>query len=366
MLDFDVPSDAGSASISIPGVENPRLSTDLLATGSGVVVAPSIVLTSRKVIETSDYAGPKLITVGRYDGSEFNTQLVRHVMTTASRAEATRSVSFGAANPRGPARSTVGWTEFRYTHPDEGGVDAEIAALHVPGIDKPPVVIAEAPAKPGTKCELLGFVRGRELVRRGVQRNAGRVESPAAIGGRGLQTISAAVRGGNRGGPVVDENRRVIGIAFDNRPDGKLNGGLMQSANTVRAWFYKHVQTASLRDSADESTSKSGVQDSVVPIFVWGQRKTQTTLFSEMADSGSSGESFVIRDRWCIACQGTSVLGCPNPRCARGTVTKKQRVLLNRDPLSGNLYGTRSVRAECPTCDGAGGKRCPFCKGGRL
>ena len=79
-------------------------------------------------------------------------------------------------------------------------------------------------------------------------------------------------------------------------------------------------------------------------------------------DSLASG---VIRDHWCIACDGRGFLKCANKGCGNGVITVRVRQKLGEN-FAGPVYGTVPVKKKCPVCSGGGGRRCVQCKGGRI
>ncbi len=62
------------------------------------------------------------------------------------------------------------------------------------------------------------------------------------------------VDGGNRGGPVVDKNGRVIGIAYASVADDPNVKGQIFPASQIREWFGQFVQTEDLTYAEDSDS----------------------------------------------------------------------------------------------------------------
>ncbi len=375
-LDFDVPSES-DANIKIDGIDAPRPDLQLLATGTGFVVSPGIVLTARPVVETTNYHGPKLITVIVDPASSSRrSELVRDLLISS-----TRSVAVSSSVGSGFGSGNVVWTHYSYVRPQNGQMGAEIAALRVPNLKLAPVEVALDDPTKRTAIRILGFSRGQAALQRGLQTQAGEVlqsqairGSVSALGASGsgvtLQT-SARVMGGNRGGPVLDAENRVVGIAYDTPVSGSDAKGFFFGSGEFRRWFYENVQTASLTDVQSSHTATqrlNTVEKSSVAVYCWGLRQKSTSqLFSEVADSSRDSGGLYLRDNWCVACDGRGFLDCPVRTCNKGVVAGRETVVKGVNPLTGRPIRAQQVTQErCSTCNGKGGRICPHCKGGKI
>tara|TARA_R110002049_G_scaffold2750_2_gene21703 strand:+ start:576077 stop:578032 length:1956 start_codon:yes stop_codon:yes gene_type:complete len=375
-LDFDAPSESSGA-LKIDGIDAPIDGLQLLASGSGFVVAPGIVLTARPVIETTDYRGPKLVTVITDAASSMRkSELVRDLLVASTQSYAVHG-SVGTSE----AFSDTTWTNYNYVRPQNGQLGAEIAALRVPNLSLPPVQVARDDPSKDTQIRILGFARGQAGLDRGLQIESGKILRPRTIAGMfsvagqtgrcvTLET-SARVMGGNRGGPVVDDRNQVVGIAYDTPVSGSDSRGMIFGSGEFLRWFFDHVQTASPTSPNPESTAEerfNQVSNSTVAVFCWGPRqKSSSRLFSEFTDGSRDSGGIYLKDHWCLACDGKGFIGCPVRGCNKGVVAGRRTVDGPINPITGKRTKVQTVtRGRCSTCAGAGGKKCPHCDGGRI
>jgi hypothetical protein len=137
-LDFDIPSDVAAAT-KIAGIDVPRSGLKLLSSGSGLVVAPGVVMTSRRVIETTNYRGAKLVTVlSKNENNEYRSETVDGVLV-----ERDRLMMDGGMIAVSSDNHQEAWTSFNWIRSADGDSGAELAALRVPGLKTVPVAIAE-------------------------------------------------------------------------------------------------------------------------------------------------------------------------------------------------------------------------------
>jgi hypothetical protein len=300
------------------------------------------------------------------DGSRYRSELVQNLLVQETRSVATSATAATFADG-----SSGVWTNYKYARPEGGELGAELAALRVPGITNVPLEIAERDPDNGTELSIFGYSRGNRMLTDGLQEERGR--AIAAAGLRSSRTVSTSARvvGGNRGGPVIDSQGVVIGIAFDTPPGGFEEQGLFFGAGELRRWFYHHVQTSQLSDVQLEMPATGRlerVRASTVPVLCWGlERKSEQQIFSDFADNSRSGGGVYLRDGWCVACDGKGVRDCAVSGCNNGVIAGRGSKSLGIDPVSGKERIVPTVVKErCSACSGRGTRPCLHCKGGRI
>ncbi len=89
-------------------------------------------------------------------------------------------------------------------------------------------------------------------------------------------------------------------------------------------------------------------------------------IYSRFIDSSQSG-GMVLRDTWCLACDGTGMADCENPNCQNGVILGKEVVSGGFNPITkGELYKEQITRDRCSSCRGIGKKQCTACEKGHL
>jgi hypothetical protein len=369
-LDFDVPSGSVAAQ-KVEGVDPPIPGMELSAMGTGFVVAPGVVLTTSSLIKDIDGIQRKLMTVtARDSGGILKSYRVQSVHTPEiiGRASSVSSVSIG------DARNAITFTTFDVIHPKAGTAEAEICALHVPGLPTPPAVFAPTNATKDAEITVFGFHRGGDAVERGVQKWDGSVvrvtdDARAKKGIKGSQGMSVAVEGGARGGPVVQADGSVVGMAFGSVEDDP-SVGVLFPVTTIRRWFGEFVKTSDLtyvKTDMPIDDIASRAENATIPVFAWGlPEASDTKVFSKFVDASQIGGMALI-DNWCIACDGDGHMRCPNPECRKGALIGKKTVRDGVNPVTGQaLYTEETTATPCGVCRGKGFVDCPHCEAGQL
>jgi hypothetical protein len=384
-LDFDLPSEGLRDNLA-DGIDSPRSDLRLLAQGSGIVVAPGIVLTSREVVETSNYQGPELVTVIVNPGESVPRTEMAAKVILQSRRTVSQSQFAGTIERQddlgGQSRTNAVFTSYSIQGYAEGSSQAELAALRIPELLIEPLPIAVKNPQEGEPLSIWGYRRGSQGIREGLTTEVGKVLRGSVIrGGMGFETprsstsevmlTTARVLGGNRGGAVTDQNGVVVGIAYDTPVDEGEAQGWFFGAAELRRWFYKNVQTTSLEDAVPATGTNSQEQEralrqSIVPVLCWGYEAPDNTLLNQMSTSTGVLDQLFVRDGWCIACNGVGIQKCVNKNCRKGVIVGREDTQVATDLRGKPIYGKSVTRDTCPTCNGSGGKRCPHCNGGRL
>jgi S1-C subfamily serine protease len=377
-LDFDVPS-TSSGSEKEDGIDAPRSELQLLAQGTGFVVAPGVLLTSRRVVETTNYRGPKLVTVVTNPReSDWHGEIADGIIVEATRSYANSGTV--VTGNFGSIPTSQAYTNFSYVRSPDGHSGAELAVLRIPNLSVRPLPLSKDSPVENAPISIHGFDRGQNAIRRGLRVEEGEVLKASLIN-RGVSLAgltdssrvlftSARVLGGNRGGPVVDRNNNVVGIAFSTPAGGSRSKGLIFGASEIRNWFYQHVQTASILDPNVQATPderREHLLSATIPVLCWGLRSaSESQVFSKVSDGSRTGGTIFVRDSWCIACDGKGIVDCPVKRCNNGQVSGRVKKKLGVRFDGSPIYGSVPVSQKCETCRGAGGRKCPHCKNGRL
>ncbi|ATQ30582.1 serine protease [Rhodococcus ruber Chol-4] len=125
-----------------------------------------------------------------------------------------------------------------------GALDAEVvlfdpavdvAILSVPGLDVAPLEFAPAPADSGQDALVLGYPGGGPYTA-----SAARIRETLDLQGpdiyrsgtveREVYTVRGSIRQGNSGGPLVDEQGRVLGVVFGAAVDNSDTGFVLTAA----------------------------------------------------------------------------------------------------------------------------------------
>ncbi|MCD0460738.1 trypsin-like peptidase domain-containing protein [Roseiconus lacunae] len=356
MLDFELPLEAGAASRKIEGLEAPSVYSELMAIGTGFVVAPGIVVTSQQLLKDYERSANLIVTVGTTQQGAFKSLLCKSCLLESTYGYVNRLQSYS-----GGRASTV-FTNFRVVRPASGTANATLMALHVPGLDAEPLLIADDTPKVDSELKLYGYKPGQQMVAEGVQQYEGKVMSSPTP--NGIQVVSHDTTNGNRGGPLVDDNNVVHGMVFGLPSNSLDKGGQAFGARIIRGWFNRHVRTTSLK-TPDENDSRRqiNVEDSVVPVFIWETRRGGK-LFSEVADGSAPSESLLIKNSWCLACGGTGLCDCPS--CTGGMQSYRTKDVIARSAIAGDIIGTVVKKKKCSTCSGKSKLRCKICSKGRI
>ncbi|PRW63380.1 MarP family serine protease [Actinopolyspora mortivallis] len=107
--------------------------------------------------------------------------------------------------------------------------DEDVAVLSVPSLRAQPLDVSPEPVNSGTDVIVLGYpLDGPYTASAGRVRERIDLRGPDIYGDstvvRDVYTVRAQVRSGNSGGPLVDENGRVVGLVFGAAVDNRNTG----------------------------------------------------------------------------------------------------------------------------------------------
>lgn len=311
------PADNLGTELSLIGMEPPSAGLELLTTGVGFVCATDHILTVAKAV-SHPYYQPNMIT---------------------------------AAVPKADG----GWTLVPVSNCVMGNGKSDLAILRVDNLALKPVVFHESRISISGDLSILGFERGPEILKAGMKSENGSIQltNPQDLVFRTTASIDAV----NRGGPCVDSSWRVVGISWQ-RSTEKGSRGECYSLNGIRDWMSSNAPTINLNITPADSPKeqRENLRKSVVPIMAW--HKNQNPQDKQFG---------VLRDDWCIACRGKSVVPCRACRGGGQIQTGTTKVLAAYNQTNGEaIYKDVPTKETCRNCDGNGKVRCDFCQNGKL
>lgn len=313
-LHMDAPSSSGNE-FSVDQIEPPDESLELIATGTGIVIAKGHVLTVLPVVSHPSRSAslatvalprgdkrwvlrpatsvvayqPKKRLSGGSSTSTIRSENVNSMSTGNSQSLSTSSSSVASSSARtSPPRilpgqvidanlgvrssdntresvtsrsnessavnfgnSTSVTTTYSYVNSADSSPEAELAVIQIPGLDIAPITFLSSEVLNTEEISVLGFNRGFDMLTKGLGESKGVI-----ISGDHRKLTTALVPGGSRGGPVVNKSSGdVLGIVWNSLNDKRTGArGEFFDVSDVRLWLDANVQTVDLqpRDPADK------------------------------------------------------------------------------------------------------------------
>ena len=365
-LDFNIPNDA-FASPSVDGIDAPVAGMELVGIGSGVVITPGMVVSSRTIFDSAKLSGrPVMVTVCEPDPKESGKFKTVHATKMYASLNGVYSSTYRYRSPGGLSRR---FTEYTHVSARPGEPSGEMVALLTPGLRVKPAVISDERPHVGDTITLLSYRRGPDLLEKGLQTKVGTVQEQQNVSSAKAHVgIDIRVEGGDRGGAIMDGLGTVCGIAFDYGTQS--GGGKFFEIESLRRWIDIHVPIAQLEEvdlsKVQNQDLEPRTRGSVVPVLIWSPRdEANSSIFSQVADSARASGGIYIREPWCLQCSGNGFISCPN--CNRGLVSKKVPTVVGTNPITGaKIVRNRVERTKCSACSGNGGFKCPHCQQGKL
>jgi tetratricopeptide (TPR) repeat protein len=431
-LEMDVPFGQGNE-LSVDGVLPPDVSLELISSGSGIVVAPGYVLTAKPIVMnnmrpstfatvavpstkdrwvlkparqvivatpfkqltggTTSTSTTRQTTNGNFSESTKNgSNSVSGITSTTgangygsntsglSSSPMQRSDSASISSSEGYS-NTVGRIDiigdsitnassstYKITEPSPGESGAELALLQIEKLGIEPLVFEDFDVNEGEKIAIGGYQRGQMMLKDGIRYTAGELCSDTS---QATFTTTALVNGGSRGGPIVNKDFSVLGLAW-NQPKDKSSGerSIAFSVDEIRRWLGNHSGTELRMGqlSPDPKQNKSVLEKATVPVFSWGQRQDfSDPMFQKYYNEDSMIDLLVIRDQWCFACKGTSIRTCQNCNSNGRVRVGVEQVPHGQTADGRTLYKPVPIDKACDVCSGRHKIRCNECDGtGRL
>ncbi|MFI9508207.1 MarP family serine protease [Nocardia sp. NPDC052566] len=187
-----------------------------------VLTGPAPANLQRSVLRIHDIAGE---CERRLAGTGF-VLAPQRVLTNAHVVEGATEVSVDT--PDGPRAATVAVFD----------PSIDIAVLHVPGLTAPAVTVAPQPLDPGADAIVVGYPEGGRYTAAAARVRSRDVRPVPDIYrsttvSRQLYAVSAPIRSGNSGGPLIDTQGRVLGVVFGVDPDNAHIGYAMNLSEVL-------------------------------------------------------------------------------------------------------------------------------------
>ena len=421
-LDLDVPPGLENE-LSVAGVLPPHPTLELIASGTGIVVAPGYVLTVRSAITHPDRraflttvgipldllasrakeksnaytAGWKQLPVRRLivtlpekkstggkdsvavttsawnENSFAASEASGFAVATDSTNSGTEAVASSAAAARGSnakqrtgvanSRTVSNSTNYITIHPKDGP-EKELAVLQVDGLRVRPITFSNKDVSLNHAIRVSSFERGPDMLKNGLKVSEGKIlgrgKLPSEI------RVSVSFSGGQRGAAVYDSNYVALGLACTT-----LTGkdGIALSAQSIRAWFEQNAKAASLTMVDDDAPTRveKDIETATVPVFVWGKRsdtELQNPLYNQFFNDNNLIEMHVLRDQFCITCRGRGNVPCIQCK-SQGTIQDgMKRIVTGVNPRTGEpIMANVPNIVPCSICKGGRKHVCLICRG---
>ena len=322
--------------------------------GSGFLITPTLMITNRHVVQSSDNSLSYTITQYQEDG-----------------------------NPRLVGGSIVKWSAIAEE-------DLALVKLDQP-MDAQPFPIFLGDLEEKQPLTVLGFpeifTRGEHLVASSGSFLRYDTKRPWFLSSNQLSM-------GNSGGPTVDMNGNVVGIAFAKRDYRKyklignhwleirrLNDAVSVTNKALKEFLKVAAPDVVLPDVKQTPYSSrqklvEDVRGSIMLLKSWipptSVAKTKSSRRSEltqlnMMKIANLRESRLYPDLQCMRCSGKGYVDCKNRRCNKGAISRQEVQQTGVDPLFGTpKFQPRIVYDKCEVCRGKGGEICPDCDKGKL
>ncbi len=194
--------------------------------------------------------------------------------------------------------------------------------------------------------------------------SAGKVQRLPPQNGRGLLGLVVQDEV-SPGAPVWDADGRLLGICTsaytaDLTGDRRTAISAETLADRLMQW---NVTLSAGEDGTPPPTSTHADPTiaRVVGVFTVDPLRLQQALPPEMRHQRSE-----LEDQSCLRCNGLGIVQCPATGCARGGITTLEWYTTAVDA---GIYGkvlksnSTATKSKCRTCNGAGRLKCPLCGG---
>lgn len=230
------------------------------------------------------------------------------------------------------------------------GIDAPLGGMEIIAVGTGVVV------SPGTVLTS----RSVDMLQRGLLVAKGEAGNTAKSSS---QAITCRVEGGNVGGPVINEQGVVCGIAAHGDGNG---GGAMIHIEAVRKWLSENagnVQVTERDSNLSLAQLQARARTATLPVIVWAF-PAEHSLAHQINASERARGALYIRDEWCLQCKGSGFFDCPD--CVKGVQSIPRQTLQGVGFDGTPIFRIVHDKVPCPSCRQAASFDCPACQNGRI
>ncbi|MBS0208992.1 MAG: trypsin-like peptidase domain-containing protein [Planctomycetes bacterium] len=292
-----------------PGPDDQKLPGVIAGSGTGFVVAKNYILTNRHV--------------------------------------AAEGIAFQIQDP-------VDRNKFHVATRKAVSTEADLAILHCPTLEAPPLSIEPKLPGRGTDVMLFGFPVS-DMLGSSLKATRGALVSPPDPKINGMMLYDATSNPGNSGGPLCNAQGAVIGIhCAGMRFSSNYAAGL--PIDTAMAFMKANIPDFEAQAPGTAVLPWPEVDQKVSPstVLILIRMRTYNLGLAQRV-----GKDF-LEDRWCNTCNGFGKVKCPVNNCGQGTVPSIQVRNL------GDRVESVPIRVPCNNCGGDGAVTCRACGGGKL
>lgn len=328
-------SQSSLASLRTVAVKPDFTGRSLAASGSGFVIAPEWVATSRDVVIHDEIQTP---TIGVMD------------------SPATKPVKLAADRVLVSANKKY-----------------DVAFLHVPKLTAPPIPLQQTAIPDGIEMRLFGYSTKSQLK---LVDHAGKVKRGTRSG---VFETAIVHEEGLGGSPAINGSGELVGMALASTGSRPLEfidatllaslGGTMNPPLSIQT-----PQTSASSGAVDWKKIQASLTPSLLPVIVYadpadinrmGPKGPGGAVAGKPANYNLQTEK-IARDHWCISCDGKGIVDCPIKGCNKGTVTVRKPTVVGRNVDGSEIIANKPFPERCSRCSGRGAFQCRQCNNGRI
>lgn len=360
-IEIDVPSPSMS-NVLVEGISPPTSALELTAYGSGFVVAPGYVVTTKSSLFTNKSA-PEVVTIAVPDEKSWVGKKVRNVTLTGS------PFASAASNPTSITR-TSGITATPFIWKGAAS-NTSLALLEVEDLDSPSLKIETNNLVSGQPLAVVGFVRGQGMLKNNLQFAKGEFVRSRDDGGSFF--TSSKISSASRGGPCVDARFGVVGVSLETPAKHDKERCECISANEIRRWVSDDLSRSDIFNLPSKNTSGSApsardmIKISTLPVFSWTSRSDLSEPMFVLFNDPKTKKDRTIVDPWCFKCGGDGLVKCPNCGGSGRLEAGMNTTVVGIDPTTGGkIFQQQQAYKPCGVCSSRKRLDCPDCVDGKI